>query len=285
MNQMNFPVSEPNDSDDVTLALETAEALWNRGDPSEALRWLRRAAEAAGDSGDDMRAVVLAKAVAELNASGSESAPRHVKPPPLPSQAVFGSASHGSASHGSNGSAGDAEYPLGLKGSVKGISKAPPAPPAPLSTRKPVAAKPSAPPSGRLQTTTKSLRPPPTPSHKATAKPVVVDDDVLSSADPRFGAEATPLPASARSRAIRPSAPAVRHDVKPSKPAQPANGSTQRHTSPRTFARAALKVYVLSDARAGDKLEVYVLHEGQQAPSGAIEAMLIPLQRGAKLLE
>src|SRR5262245_30627020 len=93
MNQMNFPVSEPNDSDDVTLALETAEALWNRGDPSEALRWLRRAAEAAGDSGDDLRAVVLAKAVAELNASGSESAPKHVKPPPLPPQAPHAGAS------------------------------------------------------------------------------------------------------------------------------------------------------------------------------------------------
>lgn len=281
MNQMNFPASEPNDSDDVTLALETAEALWNRGDPSEALRWLRRAAEAAGDSGDDLRAVVLAKAVAELNASGSESAPKHVKPPPLPPHAAAGTTSHGSI----NGSATETDYPLGLKGSVKGISKAPPAPPAPASTRKPVPAKPSAPPSARPQTASKSLHPPPTPSHKASAKAVVSDDGVLSSADPSFGTDTTPLPLSVRARATRPSAPSARHDARPVKTPESANGAVHKRGTPRTFARAALKVYVPENARVGDKLEVYVLHEGEQAPAGAVEAMLVPLRRGAKLFE
>jgi len=291
MNQMNFPASEPNDSDDVTLALETAEALWNRGDPSEALRWLRRAAEAAGDSGDDLRAVVLAKAVAELNESGSESAPRQVKPPPLPPQAAHGAPSAvgadaaASGSHGSNGSAADTDYPLGLKGGVKGVSKAPPAPPSPASTRKPVPAKPSAPPSARPHTSSKSLHPPPTPSHKAAARMVVTDDDVLSSADPSFGAETTPLPASARARALRPSAPSAKREVKSVKHSESANGAVHKSGTPRTFARAALKVYVPADARAGDKLEVYVLHEGERAPAGAVEAMLVPLERGTKLFE
>ncbi len=275
MNQMNFPVSEPNDSDDVTLALETAEALWNRGDPSEALRWLRRAAEAAGDSGDDLRAVVLAKAVAELNASGSDGAPKQVKPPPLPPQAAAATG----VSHGANGSSAETDYPLGLKGGVKGVSKAPPAPPSPASTRKPVPAKPSAPPSVRSQPASKSLRPPPTPSHKASVKPVVTDDGVLSSADPSFGAEVTPLPASVRARALRHSAPAARHDAKPTNGAAHARGASQ------SFERAALKVYVPANARAGDKLEVYVLHEGEQAPAGAAVAMLVPLQRGTKLFE
>src|SRR5262249_19555843 len=37
-----------------------------RGDSREALRWLRRAAEGAESEGDDMRAVALARAAAEL---------------------------------------------------------------------------------------------------------------------------------------------------------------------------------------------------------------------------
>lgn len=285
MNQMNFPSSEPNDSDDVTLALETAEALWNRGDPSEALRWLRRAAEAAGDSGDDLRAVALAKAVAELNASNAESAPEPVQPPPLPpptSTAVSGNGA-GLAHQGANGSSADTDYPLGLKGGVKGFSKAPPAPPSPASTRKPVPAKPSAAPSVRSQT--KSLRPPPTPSHKAVLSAVVPDDGVLTSADPSFGAETTPLPASARAPALRPSAPSAKRGAGQAKHSESANGAPHESGAPRTFARAALKVYVPANARVGDKLEVYVLREGERAPVGAVEAMLVPFQRGAKLFE
>ena len=283
MNQMNFPASEPNDSDDVSLALETAEALWNRGDPNEALRWLRRAAEAAGDSGDDLRAVVLAKAVAELNASGSENAPKQVKPPPLPPQANHSSASASSAAHGpTNGSPADMEYPLGLKGGVKGLSKAPPAPP---STRKPSSpAKPSSPPSVRPQASAKTLHPPPTP-HKASAK-ASVSDDVVSSAAPILGADTTPLPQSVRTRSLRPSPLASRHEPKPVKSAEASNGAAAHaRSAPRSFARAALKVYLPANARVGDKLEVYVLHEGETPPAGAVEAMLVPLARGAKLLE
>jgi len=283
MNQMNFPASEPNDSDDVSLALETAEALWNRGDPNEALRWLRRAAEAAGDSGDDLRAVVLAKAVAELNASGAENAPKQVKPPPLPPQA----SSSSSASHGpTNGSSAEMEYPLGLKGGVKGLSKAPPAPP---STRKPSLAKPSnkpsSPPSVRPQASAKTLHPPPTP-HKASAK-VSVSDDVVSSADPSFGADTTPLPQSVRTtRSLRPAPASSRHEPKPAKVAESSNGAAAHaRGAPRSFARAALKVYVPANAQVGDKLEVYVLREGQKPPAGAVEALLVPLARGTKLVE
>lgn len=281
MNQMNFPASEPNDSDDVSLALETAEALWNRGDPNEALRWLRRAAEAAGDSGDDMRAVVLAKAVAELNASGSESAPKQVKPPPLPPQAAHSSAASSSAHGPTNGSAAGTDYPLGLKGGVKGLSKAPPAPP---STRKPSPAKPSSPPSVRAQASTKSLHPPPTP-HKVSTK-VNVSDDVVSSVDPNLGVDTTPLPHSTRSRSLRPALVPSKHEPKPLKSAEASNGAVAHvRGAPRSFARAALKVYVLANARVGDKLEVHVLHEGQEPPEGAALAMLVPLARGTKLLE
>jgi hypothetical protein len=62
-----FPVSTEQDDDQVTTALDTASALWSRGDAREALRWLRRAAEMAGEAGDDFRAVQLARAAADLS--------------------------------------------------------------------------------------------------------------------------------------------------------------------------------------------------------------------------
>jgi hypothetical protein len=63
-----FPAPQTSDSEAVQLALETASALWSKGDAREALRWLRRAAETAGEAGDDLRAVGLARAAADLTA-------------------------------------------------------------------------------------------------------------------------------------------------------------------------------------------------------------------------
>ncbi len=64
--QLQFPAPEPGDPEDVAWTLQTAGTMWGRGDHHEAIRWLRRAAEAAGNSGADMRAVTLARAAADL---------------------------------------------------------------------------------------------------------------------------------------------------------------------------------------------------------------------------
>jgi hypothetical protein len=61
-----FPAPEAGDPEEVVVALETATALWTRGDAREALRWLRRAAETAGEAGSDLRAVRLARSAADL---------------------------------------------------------------------------------------------------------------------------------------------------------------------------------------------------------------------------
>lgn len=50
------------------MALETARALWSKGQTSESVRWIQRAAENAESSGDDLRAVALARAAADLRA-------------------------------------------------------------------------------------------------------------------------------------------------------------------------------------------------------------------------
>lgn len=64
----NLPRVEPNDPAEVALALETARALWVKGQGLESVRWIQRAAENAESSGDDLRAVSLARAAADLRA-------------------------------------------------------------------------------------------------------------------------------------------------------------------------------------------------------------------------
>lgn len=60
------PEPKPDDPEDVSWALSTAEAMWARGDNAEGIKWIRKAAEAASEAEDDMRALELAKAAADL---------------------------------------------------------------------------------------------------------------------------------------------------------------------------------------------------------------------------
>jgi hypothetical protein len=60
------PEAKPEDPEDVSWALSTAEAMWARGDHLEGIKWVRRAAEAASEAEDDSRALELAKAAADL---------------------------------------------------------------------------------------------------------------------------------------------------------------------------------------------------------------------------
>lgn len=61
-----IPPPRDTDSEDVVWGLQTADTLWKRGERIDALVWLRRAAQAAGDSNDDDRALELARHAAEL---------------------------------------------------------------------------------------------------------------------------------------------------------------------------------------------------------------------------
>lgn len=60
------PEAKPEDPEDVSWALSTAEAMWARGDHLEGIKWIRKAAEAASDAEDDMRALELAKTASDL---------------------------------------------------------------------------------------------------------------------------------------------------------------------------------------------------------------------------
>ncbi|MCL2726515.1 MAG: hypothetical protein FWD69_19015 [Polyangiaceae bacterium] len=61
-----IPSATNTDTEDVVWGLQTAEALWKRGEHADAIVWLRRAASAASDAGDDDRALELARSAAEL---------------------------------------------------------------------------------------------------------------------------------------------------------------------------------------------------------------------------
>jgi hypothetical protein len=74
-----IPPANKEDSEDVAWALSTAEAMHARGDAMEALKWLRRAAEAAAESSADDRALQIAKAAADL---ASVVGPTSNLPPP-----------------------------------------------------------------------------------------------------------------------------------------------------------------------------------------------------------
>jgi hypothetical protein len=85
-----IPPPHPSDSGDVTEALNVASTLWRTGNFEDAIRWVRRAAQAADDAGDSPRMNALARASAELEESLAAAPPAPVRssvPPPLPAGA------------------------------------------------------------------------------------------------------------------------------------------------------------------------------------------------------
>lgn len=63
---LEFPRPVDTDPEDVQVALSAASALWDGGDGTEALKWLRRAASAASDHDADVRSLELFKHAADL---------------------------------------------------------------------------------------------------------------------------------------------------------------------------------------------------------------------------
>jgi hypothetical protein len=62
-----LPSAAPTDSESVRTCLDTAQALWKKGELREAVRSLQRGAAAAEEAGDDDRALSIARRAAELS--------------------------------------------------------------------------------------------------------------------------------------------------------------------------------------------------------------------------
>jgi hypothetical protein len=88
-----IPSAIGTDAEDVVWALQTADALWKREERIDAIVWLRRAAQAAGEAEDDDRALALARNAAELaewiarNPTPRGGAPRTPPPTSAPAPA------------------------------------------------------------------------------------------------------------------------------------------------------------------------------------------------------
>ena len=61
-----FPEAEPDDVEDVVVALTAGASMWVGGEQEAAIRLLRKAQESADAAGNDVRALELARAAAEL---------------------------------------------------------------------------------------------------------------------------------------------------------------------------------------------------------------------------
>src|SRR5688500_10548637 len=76
-----LPSAAPTDSETVRTCLDTAQALWKKGELKEAVRSLQRGAAAAEEAGDDDRALSIARRAAELSTQVAPPSPEGSNPP------------------------------------------------------------------------------------------------------------------------------------------------------------------------------------------------------------
>jgi len=124
MSSLAIPSPTDSDPEDVVTALETAAIFGVKADRAQTVHWLRRAAESAGESGHDLRAVELARFAADMSI-----------PPPAPSAQATPVETPPEAK--ASRSAASAPPPLPIRASVGPSAPSSTAPSAP-SARPPV---------------------------------------------------------------------------------------------------------------------------------------------------
>lgn len=266
-----FPNALATDAEDVIWALQTADALWKRQERVDAIVWLRRAAQAAGDAQDDDRALELARDAAELTewiAQNPGISPGQSTPttaPPAAGQAVDELLGE------STDDPREEEPTPVIRHEVATVrpQAAPrsPMPPAP-ATRVPSAAEVHA---GMLDpwsdpeapTRNRAHPPAPVPAPPPAATPRSESDEVVTSAPPVMarGAEAKASPAATPPKQ-RPPAPALPSRVRSPPPPAPA-----KHPPPRGQPPPA-------PVKRGSPVEARVPEEAPQTKSDKVRAAL-----------
>lgn len=74
MAEFNFPAPLADDADDVVLALKSARSLYDAADYAEAARWLKKAAAAAEEAGNDHRSLDLARKASDIESAAFQAA-------------------------------------------------------------------------------------------------------------------------------------------------------------------------------------------------------------------
>ena len=260
-----LPEVEPNDPEAVAVAVETARALFRSGDRLESLRWLRRAAERAEESGDDVRAVHLARSAADLS-----TALQSVQPPP----------------------------PV-----TPTLQPPPPPPPPPAPVPPPPAPAPVPPPPAPIPAPVPVASAPPPPPPAPVPAPASRRHDDAATLAPyddfsdktqvdataplvrdvqHTGVQITELPQSAQH--------SPRSVTMPSPPSSTSEATvTNAHFAPPVevvtpATRAAVRVAVTRDPESPGTWLVRPLPEGSAVPQGCEEALLIALDSKSKLV-
>lgn len=268
-----LPATEASDVAEVIAALQTARELWTKGQALESVRWIQRAAENAEEAGNDLRAVSLARAAADLRAEVNV----HSEPPGPVTEAtalapydeftestiVDSPASSLARVTAQNNvqiaelhpSSPPATKPAAVSTPVTAAPPPPPPPPlAPPAAAATLAAAPA--PSAVVVPTTTALAPaavvPP------VAPPPVAAPAVAAVAPPEAASTAT------ATASVTPATPMVRSVI--------------------AAQYQALRVCVIGAGAGASELSVRVLNEGEAAPAGVTEALLVALDPRTKLL-
>lgn len=218
-------VPEPlsDDGDDITTALETAAIFNAQGDVREAVRWVRKAAEAASDAGNDLRALALARAVADLNV-GASLAP---SAPPPSAAAAPGPVSAPAQSVPTSSATGTNPGMPAPQGTLLGY--APPHAP-PVNGNGSGSVRPS--PVVRVEAAVEAAPPPPPPLPQAAPAVVAAPEAPEAIPAPPESDEPTPLPAAEPAPPIQAAAQPASAAPPPPPPLPPAPSRVPAELAP-----------------------------------------------------
>ena len=272
-----LPEVDPVDPEPVAVAIETARALFRTGDRLEALRWLRRAAERAEESGDDLRALNLARSAADLSTALQSQPPPAVTasaPPPAPPPAR-------------------ASVPAPPPPAPP-PAPPPPAPiPAPRASAPPPAPPPPVPPPALVPTQVLPSEAPVTPRRVDEAVALAPYDDFADKT--QVDAAAPPLQRDALQSRVQITELPKRGEAEPRSVTMPSPPSSEQTVADAPFTpvvevkrpavRTALRVAVTRDPDSPETWLVRPLAEDHPVPPGCEEALLIALDPKSRLLQ
>lgn len=272
---LDIPAPEAGDSETVASSLETAAIFGAKGDGAEALRWLQRAAESAGEGGDDARMLALARTVASLSSRLNGAPEREGRPPSPPARPAEQPPDEAE------------EKPFLLESRSRPPSpgsRPTGTPPPPPSSRargsSPVAAEKPVAPSAASKSVT------PSPPVIATAPFKSVAPTVRASAAPAPRPTSVPPKTSNGASPTNGSSPAAKSVTPSVLGAPPAAATAPKSPSPEPTdapaaaptgrrARQAARVSITRSLTERGLYFVRVLEEDQSVPSDAFEGLLV----------
>ena len=263
-----IPTPSGADSETVITALETAAVFRARGDRQEAMRWLRRAAESAGEAGDDRRALSLSRAAAELHEELESAAPQEApqKAPQEEARAVVPDPPSARTARPSANSRASYPPPPSARGARPSSGPRASYPPRPSS-------RPSYLSGARLPASAQVAQ-------SAAAPSIEGASNVVAGAAPKVEAsQPPPLPV----ESLRPT-PAPVSSVAPSEPAAVPSSRASVSGPARTGSRMAARVAVTISTTKAGVFEVRLLADGESPRIGSNEAMLVMLDPASTLL-